>query len=88
MMTKTELNQMLCAVLTTLDEVEYAPESSIYLALEIDLGKFDEVKNMLTSAGLVKSYGNAMSITPAGRAMVVQINEFSARIRAEQAVTA
>ena len=88
MMTRNELNQKLAAVLCTLAEVEYAPESSIYLALGCDLDDFEIVKNTLTSAGLAKSYGNAMSITPAGRAMVVQINEFSARIRAEQAVTA
>jgi hypothetical protein len=29
-MTRNELNKNLCAVLTTLDEVEYAPESILY----------------------------------------------------------
>ena len=87
-MTKTELNQMLCAVLTTLDEIEYAPESSIYLALGCNTADFSQIKALLIGNGLATSSYSAMSITPAGRAMVVRINEFSARIRAEQAVTA
>ena len=75
MMTKTEVNQYLCAVLTTLGEVPFAPESSIYLALGCDREKFAAIKALLIGSGLATSSGASMSITPAGHAMAAKINE-------------
>ena len=73
-MTKHEINVYLCAILTTLAEVEYSPESSIYLAIGADLSKWHELKALLTSAGLITTEFNAVKITDLGRLMADKIN--------------
>ena len=74
MMSKNEINKYLCAILTTLSEVEFAPESTIYLAIGADMGKWETLKYMLVSARLATSEGSAMRITPRGRKFSAEIN--------------
>jgi hypothetical protein len=73
-MSKNEINKYLCAILTTLNEVEFAPESMIYLAIGADMGKWETLKYMLVSARLATSEDSAMRITPRGRELAEKIN--------------
>lgn len=73
-MTKNELFVKLAAVIATIDEVEEAPEVSMYLALGMDLDLWYMIKNILIVAGLAKANNNhTMSITPAGHEMALKI---------------
>lgn len=77
-MTKQEANKYLCAILTTLAEVPFAPESSIYLAMGMDLGKWQTIRAILLQAGLATSEGYAMTITAKGRELAAKINQMVA----------
>ena len=68
-----EIFNDLCAILTTLNEVAFAPESMIYLAIGADLEKWETLKALLCSGGLATSEGHAMRITDKGRAMADKI---------------
>jgi hypothetical protein len=73
-MNKNEINKYLCAILTTLAEVPFAPESMIYLAMGADLSKWQTLKALLCSSGLATSENYAMSITAKGRELAAKIN--------------
>lgn len=76
-MTKNEANKYLCAILTTLAEVQFAPESTIYLACGADLSKWQSLKMMLVQGGLVLlgEFGDyTVSITDKGRELANKIN--------------
>ena len=73
-MTKNEINKYLCAILTTLNEVAFAPESMIYLAIGADLSKWQTLKVLLCSAGLATSENYAMRITAKGKELAGKIN--------------
>lgn len=73
-MSKQEINKYLCAILTTLNEVDFAPESMIYLAIGADLSKWQSLKGMLCAAGLATSEHYAMRITAKGRELAAKIN--------------
>jgi hypothetical protein len=77
-MTKQEINKYLCAILPTLNEVDYAPESMIYLAIGADAGKWEVLKVLLCSSGLATSENYAMRITAKGRELAAKINAFVA----------
>ena len=83
MMTKTEINQILCAVLTTMDEVESMQENAIYFACDCNMETFTTIKYLLVSNGLATTSSlYTMSITPAGREMAAKINEFAKAVTA------
>lgn len=69
------MNKYLCAILTTLDEVDFAPESSIYLAMGMDMSKWEFIKGFLCQYGLATSENFAMRITESGRALAAKINK-------------
>ena len=73
-MTRDELNKYLCAIITTLDEVPFAPESSLYMAMGMDMSKWETVKQVLVAGNLATFHGFAAYITPAGHAMAAKIN--------------
>jgi len=73
-MTRDELNKSLCAIITTLDEVPYAPESSLYIAMGMDMEKWNIVKQVLTESGVATFHGYAAYITPAGKSLAAMIN--------------
>jgi hypothetical protein len=72
---KNEANKYLCAILTTLAEVEFAPESMIYLAIGADMHKWEILKAILCSSGLATSDNHAMSITAKGKELATKIND-------------
>lgn len=73
-MTKLEINKYLCAILTTLNDFPYSPESSIYLAIGADLSKWEFLKSLLIESGLATSDNHAMTITARGRELAGKIN--------------
>ena len=76
--TYDEMNRALCAVITTLDEVEFAPVSALYLGLGKDPEKWQAVKEFLEMHHLATfEADNTVRITPAGRAMATKINAFN-----------
>jgi len=80
MMTKTEANQYLLAILTTLDEVETMQENAIYFACDCNIETFTTIKYLLVASGLATTSGlYTMSITPAGREMAAKIKDFAGK---------
>jgi len=79
-MTKTQQVQI-AAILTTLAEVEYAPESIVYLAGQFSsLDDWYQLKYALTHAGLISESNNAVTITPSGKALATKINDALASV--------
>jgi hypothetical protein len=78
--TYDELNRALCAIITTLDEVEYAPVSTLYLGIGRDPEKWEAVRQVLEQGNLaIIDADNNVRLTPAGRAMAAKINAFMAK---------
>ena len=77
-MNRAELNRAVCAVLTTLADVDatFAPESS--LALAIGLDKWPTVRSVLLAGSLVSIKGYSVTLTSKGRAAADQIRAFMA----------
>lgn len=80
-MTRNELNAKLCAVITTLDEVPYAPESTLYLGMGCDMATWETVRSVLVAGNLATIENNAVTITPAGHAMAAKINAFTGGVK-------
>ena len=79
-MTRNDLNVLLCAVITTLDEVTYSPESTLYLGTGANMESWQAVRSVLEAGKLATiDAAHAVTITPAGRAMAAKINAFGAR---------
>lgn len=78
-MTKTEMNQNLCAVLTALRETPFlgAPESTIYLAMGCDNDRYTQVLAVLKTANLVEVRFGLVELTDDGRTMADKIAEFN-----------
>jgi hypothetical protein len=77
-MTRNELNALLCATITTLDEVPFAPESTLYLGMGADMATWETVKSVLIAGNLATiDASHAVTITEAGRAMAAKINAFA-----------
>ncbi len=73
-MTRNELNQKLAAVITTLNGVEYAPESILYLGLGANLNDWEDIKFLLKSSNLITVQNYQVKITPAGRQLADRID--------------
>ena len=74
-MSRNDVNAALCAILTTLREVgEPAPESSIYMALGMDIDKYHALRTIMLNCKLVSLSSHALSLTPEGVAMADKIN--------------
>ena len=73
-MTRDEVNTYLCAVLTTLNELDHAVESILYMGMGCDINKWNTIKDILIGANLANCSGNIVTITLTGRAMADKIN--------------
>ena len=74
-MTRNEANVKLAAVLATLAEVDFAPESILYLGCGANLTDWATLKTLLAMSGLMTCEHNECRITDAGRKMVDAINQ-------------
>ncbi len=78
--TYDDLNRALCAIITTLDEVEYAPASALYLGIGKDPEKWQKVREVLEIGDLATfDADNIVRLTPKGRDMAVKIHEFMSK---------
>jgi hypothetical protein len=75
-MTRSELNNLVVAIISTLDEVDYAIESTLYLGLGSDLSKWETVKTVLLAGNLVTISNYQVRLTEAGKVMAVKIKQF------------
>jgi hypothetical protein len=73
-MTRNELNMKLAAVITTLDEVPFAPASNLYLLMDSNMEDYETAKMILQTGGLATFTASTATITEAGRAMAAKIN--------------
>ena len=73
-MTRKELNVFLAAVLTTANDIQPCPESSIYLALGCDIDEWQTVKGLLLSAELATFRGYSVTLTDKGRVLAEKCN--------------
>lgn len=74
MMTRDELNKYLCAIITTLAEVPNAPESTLYMAVGMNMEKWNLIKQVLVTGNLATFHGYQVTLTAAGHAMAAKIN--------------
>ena len=67
-MTKEEVMTAIAAVTSTLEELgnPVSPASSIYLALGMDLGRYDLVAKVLSDAGLANVTSETIQLTEKG----------------------
>ena len=73
-----EKNLVIASILVTLDEVEFIPESLLYLAAECSLDDWYLLKAALIETGLITETYNAVSITPKGHDLAVKLNKLLA----------
>lgn len=73
-LTKNQINARLAAILTTLAETGGGPESSIYLALGMDMGLWSMLKGFLLQNGLMTCEGHWCELTGKGASLAEQCN--------------
>ena len=78
-MTHNEINQYLCAILTTLMETPQIPESTLYVAMGCDMDKWNTVKAILVKGNLATFHGFHAYLTDAGYAMAKKVNAFASQ---------
>ena len=74
-MTRDDINKYLAAILTTLADVTGpVGESTIYIALGCDLGKWTQLRSIMLGAGLIRtSDAWGIELTAAGRVLAEKI---------------
>lgn len=74
-MTNNEIITYLAAILTTLAESDGTPESTLYLAVGMDMTKWETVKAILTGESWISiAPSHWVTITDSGRVMADKIN--------------
>lgn len=67
-MSKRELTVYVASILTTLADLDTdAAESTVYMAMGMDLAKYELVRNILVASGLVTVEGYRIAITEKGK---------------------
>ena len=74
MMTRDEVNRKLCAIISTLAEFDFSPESVLYLGIGASLDDWDMLRAFMVNAGLMTCKHNECRLTDAGRTMAANIN--------------
>jgi len=68
-------------ILTTLDEIlgddgpDFIPATQVYLLLESDIGRYEDVARMLRASRTANVTSQTIAITARGRAVAQMINE-------------
>ena len=73
-MTKEQM-VLVAAILTTLAEVDGCPESTLYLTVGCDWVKFETIKGILVSAGLINCRGHYVTLTEKCKEIATKLNE-------------
>lgn len=67
---------MIAAILTTLAEVsDAAPESSVYLALGMDMDQYTTIRDVMVRLNLITVKSYTLRLTPLGRQTADKINQ-------------
>jgi len=73
-MDKREANKILCAVLSTLSEVDGAPESILYMGIGADMGRWETIRGFMLAGHLVTIEGNYVRLTEYGKEIAGKVN--------------
>lgn len=73
-MSKNELLKYIAAIVTTVAETGIAPESSVYMALGMDMSKYQIVRNVMVGAKLITVANYTIRLTDAGKEMADKVN--------------
>jgi hypothetical protein len=74
-MKKKELMATIAGVLTTAVELQPCPEVSVYMALGMDMSKWEIVKDFLSMQKLATFAHHSIKLTPSGCAMAVKLDK-------------
>lgn len=84
-MTKNEIMTLVAAILTTLEEVGTdSAESTIYMALGMDLQKYEQIRGLLLTSKLVTVKCHRIALTAAGKETAQKCNAVLAENKAKQ----
>lgn len=74
---RRDINVLLCAILTTLNECDFegCPESSLYLLVDSDIEKWQQLRTILVNGKLVDIRNHFVSLTAKGCEMAQRITE-------------
>ena len=74
-MTRKELTAFIAAILTTLADMDTdCSESTCYIAVGMDMERWQAVRDLIVTAGLVTIKGYRVALTDAGRALADKCN--------------
>lgn len=79
MMDKKELLLRVAAILTTLNESDWSPETMLYLGTGSNLDEWMQVKFLLVSSGMVTAQHDTLAITDKGRELANRINAIAGK---------
>jgi hypothetical protein len=81
-MDRNELNQILGAILGTLAETGEAPESSLYMLVGMNMGKWEQVRGILVGNRLIEiDATHAVRPTKSGLDLGQKVNETLAKAK-------
>lgn len=74
-MTKDQIMTYVAAILTTLQECGGSgPESSVYLALGMDINVYSDIRGLLVASGLVTCKSYTLRLTEKGDQLATECN--------------
>jgi len=65
----------IAAIVTTLNETDGAPESMLYIFLDMNMDEWQTMRHLLVSNGLITIKGNYATLTDKGRELAQKLNE-------------
>jgi hypothetical protein len=73
-MTKREVLSLVAAIICTLAETNGAPESTLYMFVNMDMDKWTTLKTIMIEAKLITISGHYVRLTEQGRSTADKIN--------------
>jgi hypothetical protein len=73
-MSRQELNARIAAMIATLAETDGAPESSLYIFLDMDMALWTNVRLLLVSSQLITISSHYVKLTEKGTKLANEIN--------------
>lgn len=83
MLLNNDMKSDLAILVTTIAEVDFAPESMLYIGFSMDLPRYELIKRLALAAGLIESaQRHALRITDKGRKLAAELNGILADAKA------
>ena len=65
----------IAAIVTTLNETDGAPESMLYIFLDMNMDEWQTMRHLLVSNGLITIKGNYVTLTEQGKETARKLNK-------------